>query len=134
MVTLKELVDNQKWNNATDIQIIKSFFTLNDMEEDAIDLISELTKSKISKMKNRYLMAETWICMLPSKYLYETYDIDTANHLHMLELNFLMNGGKLSGSHLKWAKENISKIKMPQVYFRPLIDWMEEKGIKFKGK
>lgn len=134
MVTLKELVDNQKWNNATDIQIIKSFFTLNDMEEDAIDLISELTKSKISKMKNRYLMAETWICMLPSKYLYETYDIDTANHLHMLELNFLMNGGELSGSHLKWAKENISKIKMPQVYFRPLIDWMEEKGIKFKGK
>ena len=52
----------------------------------------------------------------------------------MLELNFLMNGGELSGSHLKWAKENISKIKMPQVYFRPLIDWMEEKGIKFKGK
>lgn len=134
MVTLKELVDNQKWNDATDIQIIKSFFTLNDMEEDAIDLISELTKSKINKMKSRYLMAETWICILPSKYLYKTYDIDTADHLHMLELNFLMSGGKLSDSHLKWAKENIPKIKMPQVYFRPLIDWMEEKEIKFKSK
>lgn len=134
MITLKELIENQEFAGVSDIQVIKSFFTLNDLEEYAIDLISELTKSKVSKIKNRYVMAESWICMLPSKYLYENYDLDIADHLHNLELNFLMNNGELSGGFLDWAKENIPNIKMPQVYFTPLIKWLEEKNVKFKGR
>lgn len=134
MITLKELVDNQKWNDATDIQVIKAFFELNDLEEDGIDIISNLAKSKINKIKNRYTIAETWICMLPSKYLYENYDLDIADHLHMLELNFLISGGELSVSQLKWAKENIPNIKEPQAYYRPLIDWLEKKEIQFKSR
>lgn len=134
MITLKELVDNQKWNDATDIQVIKAFFELNDLEEDGIDIISNLAKSKINKIKNRYTIAETWICMLPSKYLYENYDLDIADHLHMLELNYLISGGELSVSQLKWAKENIPNIKEPQAYYRPLIDWLEKKEIQFKSR
>ena len=30
-------------------------------------------------MKNQ--LADTWVCMLPSKYLYENYDLDTADRL-----------------------------------------------------
>lgn len=134
MITLKELVENQEFAGVSDIQVIESFFTLNDLEEDAIDLISKLTKSKVSKIKTRYIMADSWICMLPSKYLYENYNLDIADHLHNLELNFLMNNGELSNECLNWAKENIPNIKMPQVYFRPLIDWLEEKNIKFKKR
>lgn len=134
MITLKELVDNQKWNDATDIRVIKAFFELNDLEEDGIDIISNLAKSKINKIKNRYIIAETWICMLPSKYLYENYDLDIADHLHMLELNYLISGGELSVSQLKWAKENIPNIKEPQAYYRPLIDWLEKKEIQFKSR
>ena len=134
MITLKELVDNQKWNDVTDIQVIKAFFELNDLEEDGIDIISNLTKSKINKIKNRYAIAETWICMLPSKYLYENYDLDIADHLHILELNYLINGGELSTDQLKWAKENVPNIKEPQVYFRPLIEWLEKKEIQFKSR
>ena len=33
MVTLEQLVKEQKWNNMTDIQVIKTFFDLNNMEE-----------------------------------------------------------------------------------------------------
>lgn len=134
MITLKELVDNQKWNDATDIQVIKAFFELNDLEEDGIDIINNLAKSKINKIKNRYAIAKTWICMLPSKYLYENYDLDIADHLHILELNYLINGGELSVSQLKWAKENIPNIKEPQAYYRPLIDWLEKKEIQFKSR
>ena len=134
MVTLRELVENQKWNDATDIQIIRAFFEMNNLEEEGITLISCLTQSKISKIKNKYAMAEEWICMLSSKYLYENYDLDTANHLHMLELNYLINGEKLSKTQLKWAKENVPKIKMPETYFNPLIEWMEEKDIRFKDE
>ena len=70
MITLKELVQEQSWNGATDLQIIKAYFELNDLESEGIDIISELTKAKINKIKNKYEVAETWICMLPSKYLY----------------------------------------------------------------
>ena len=132
MVALKELVDEQKWNGFSDVEVIKQFFTLNDMEEDAIDLIGELSKSKVRKLKRKNYMAEEWITILPSTELYKMYDLKTADRLHMLELDYLINGGELSESKLKWAKENAPNIKEPNPYFRPLIDYLEEKGIKFK--
>ena len=72
--------------------------------------------------------------ILPSKYLYEKYDLDVADRLHMMELDYLMNGGELSKKKLKWAKENVPNIKEPNPYFRPLIDYLEENGIKFKER
>ncbi len=132
MITLKELVEEQKWNDASDVDVIKQFFILNDMEEQAIDLISELSKSKVRKLKRKNYMAEEWVTILPSKYLYEKYDLNVADRLHMMELDYLVNGGELSESKLKWAKENVPNIKEPNPYFRPLIDYLEEKGIKFK--
>lgn len=132
MITLKELVQEQSWNDATDLQIIKAYFELNDLEADGIDIISELTKAKINKIRNKYEIAETWVCMLPSKYLYENYSLDIADRLHRLELDYLMNGCELSDKQLKWAKENVPNIKMPKCYFNPLIVWLEEKGIEFK--
>lgn len=104
------------------------------MEEQAIDLISELSKSKVRKLKQKNYMAEEWVTILPSKYLYEKYDLDVADRLHMMELDFLMNGGELSKKKLKWAKENVPNIKEPNPYFRPLINYLEEKGIKFKER
>ena len=132
MITLRELVQEQMWNDVTDLWIIKAYFELNDLESEGIDIISELTKAKINKIKNRYETAETWVCMLPSKYLYENYSLDIADRLHRLELDYLMNGGELSDKQLKWAKENVPNIKMPECYFQPLITWLEGKGIKFK--
>ena len=132
MTTLKELVDDQKWNGFSDVEVIKQFFVLNNMEEQAIDLISELSKSKVRKLKRKNYMAEEWITMLPSAELYKMYDLKTADRLHMLELDYLVNGGELSENKLKWAKENVPNIKEPNPYFRPLIDYLEEKGIKFK--
>ena len=132
MITLRELVQEQTWNDMTDIQIIKAYFELNDLESEGIDIISELTKAKINKIKNKYEVAETWVCMLPSKYLYENYSLDIADRLHRLELDYLMNGGELSDKQLKWAKENVPNIKMPECYFQPLIAWLEEREIRFK--
>lgn len=132
MITLRELVQEQTWNDMTDIQIIKAYFELNDLESNGIDIISELTKSKINKIKNRYAVAETWVCMLPSKYLYENYELDVADRLHRLELDYLMNGGELSDKQLKWAKENVPNIRMPECYFQPLIAWLEDREIRFK--
>ena len=118
----------------SDIQVIKTFFDLNNMEEEGIDMITELSKTKVEKLKHKHNVAETWICMLPSKYLYEHYDLDIADKLHNLELNYLVNGGELSGGFLEWAKENVPNIVRPQSYFNPLVDWLKDKGIEFMSR
>ena len=134
MTTLKQLVDMQKFNEMSDMQIIKTFFDLNNMEEEGMDLIHELTKIKVGKLKNYQRIIKEWTSYLPSKYLYENYDLDIADRLHVLELDYLSNGCELSSSRLEWAKENIPNIKMPQAYFRPLIEYLDDKGVLFKGE
>lgn len=131
MVTLEQLVNEQKFTEMSDIQIIKEFFSLNDMEEEGMDLVTELSKAKINKLKHKERIVEEWTSYLPSKYLYENYDLDTADWLHTLELDYLSHGCELSESRLKWAKEHIPNIKMPKVYFKPLIEWLENNGIRF---
>lgn len=49
MIELVELVNEQKLTGMSDIEIIKKFFVLNDLEEEAIDLIGYLAKIKIEK-------------------------------------------------------------------------------------
>lgn len=134
MIKLKQLVEEQERNEMSDIQVIRTFFDLNNMEEEGMDLIHELTKIKVAKLKEKERIVEEWTSYLPSKYLYENYDLDIANSLHILELDYLSHGCELSNSRLEWAKENIPNIKKPQVYFRPLVEYLDDKGIRFKGE
>lgn len=134
MTTLKQLVEEQKWNEMNDIQVIKAFFDLNDMEEEGLDLIYELTKTKIEKLNHKLRFVKEWTSHLSSKYLYENYDLDTADNLHNLELDYLSHGCELSSNRLEWAEKNIPNIKKPDVYFRPLIEYLDYKGIRFKGE
>lgn len=134
MVTLEQLVKEQKWNGMSDIQVIKTFLDLNDMEEECMDLITELSKIKVGKLKRKEKMVKEWTSYLPSKYLYENYDLDIADNLHILELDYLSHGGELSNSRLEWARENLPNIEKPQCYFNPLIEWLDDKGIRFKGE
>lgn len=134
MVTLKQLVEEQKFTGMSDIGIIKTFLDLNDMEEEGMDLIHELTKRKVEKLKIRQRAVEEWTSHLPSKYLYENYDLDVADRLHTLELDYLSHGCELSSGRLKWAKENIPNIKMPLMYFQPLVEYLDSKDIRFKGE
>jgi len=134
MVTLEQLVKAQKLTHMNDIDVIKTFFDKNDMEEEGIELIHELSKIKVAKLKRKEEIVEQWTSYLPAKYLYEKYDLDMAYHLHTLELDYLSHGCELSKNRLEWAKENIPKIKMPEVYFRPLIEYLDSKDIRFKGE
>lgn len=134
MVTLEKLVHEQKYNGMSDIGVIRAFFDLNNMEEEGMELIYELSKSKIEKLKHERKIVREWTSHLPSKYLYENYDLDTANWLHSLELNYLSYGGKLTEGFLKWAKENVPNIERPQVYFNPLVNWLKDRGIEFKPR
>ena len=134
MVTLEQLVKEQKYNEMSDIGVIRTFFNLNDMEEEGVELIYELSKAKIEKLKRERRITREWTSHLPSKYLYENYELDIADRLHTLELDYLSHGCKLSEKRLEWAKENVPNIERPQVYFNPLVEWLESKDIRFKGE
>ena len=134
MVTLEKLVHEQKYNGMSDIGVIRAFFDLNNMEEEGMELIYELLKSKIEKLKHERRIVRELTSNLPSKYLYENYDLDVADRLHTLELDYLSNGGELSKSRLEWARENIPNIELPKCYFNPLIEWLDDKGIRFKDE
>ena len=134
MITLEQLVKEQKLFDITDIQVIKMFFDLNNMEEEGIELITELSKIKIEKLKRKERIVREWTSYLPSKYLYENYDLGIAGDLHNLELDYLSHGCELSESRLEWARKNVPNITRPQAYFNPLIDYLEEKGIRFKDR
>ena len=134
MITLKQLLSIQSYTGVSDIEIIKAYFIENDLEEEGMELIHNLTKSKIEKLNRKQYMVKEWTSHLMSKYLYENYDLGTADMLHKLELDYLSNGGELSNTRLEWAKENLPKIKEPEVYFFPLVDWLEERDIKFQDR
>ena len=134
MRTLKQLVEEQKWNGMSDIQVILTFLDMNNMEEEAMELINGLAKSKIEKLKHEQRIVREWFDILPSKYLYENYDLEMADMLHTLELDYLSHGGELSKSRLEWAKENLPNIELPKCYFNPLIEWLDNKGIRFKDE
>lgn len=134
MVTIEQLVQEQKWNGMTDLQLVKEFFDRNNLEEEGMDLIHELSRTKIKKLKSNERIVRDWTSYLPSKYLYENYDLETADWLHTLELDFLTHGEKLTKNRLEWAKENVPKILRPEVYFNPLVEWMEKQGIQFQKR
>lgn len=131
--TLRELVDMQPYTGETDMEIILKFLKSNECEEEAATLVFSLLRSKIDKLDCERRSVREWVSYLPSKYLYETYDLEIADRLHTLELDYLSNGNKLSKARLAWAKEYVPNIEMPKVYFQPLVEYLDSVGIRFKG-
>ena len=134
MITLEQLVKEQKINGMSDIGVIRAFFDLNNMEEEGMELIYELSKNKIEKLKQERRIVRQWTSYLPSKYLYDNYDLEIADDLHTLELDFISHGLNLTEGRLEWAREHLPNIERPQVYFNPLVDWLKDRGIEFKSK
>lgn len=134
MISLKELTAIQEITGMSDIEIIREFFIRNEMEEEAIKIITDLSAAKINKLNNHINIFQTWASCLPSEYLYENYDLKTATKLHALELNYLAYDRKLGEQTLEWARENVPNIEMPEIYFQPLIKWLDKQGIKFKQR
>ena len=132
--TLRELVDMQPYTGETDMEIILKFLKSNECEEEAATLVFSLLRSKIDRLDCERRSVREWVSYLPSKYLYETYDLEIADRLHTLELDYISNGSKLSKARLAWAKEYVPNIEMPKVYFQPLVEYLDGMGIRFKGE
>ena len=133
MKELKDYIVLQKLTGMSDIEIITSYFIDNNIEEEAMELSHNLAKAKIKKMKHRIGIIETWAYYIPSEHLYKKYSVKTATMLNRIWLDYIINE-EVTGDRLKWAEENIPNIKIPVSYFRPLIEWLDDKGIRFKDE
>ena len=138
-MTLKELVDNQKYTGLSDMDIIEAWFTLNNKESEGMSLITQLSKSKLNKLENTLSYARMWIPTVPP--IYEaniggkhSVSKDVGNKLDAIIQRHLL-GMPLNEKLLNWAKETIPTMNTPAIMFVPAIEWLrDEYGIEFADK
>ncbi len=60
MPTLEELIEEQKYTKISDIEVISKWFCDNNREEDGLELITKLNKSKVDKLSKILNNARMW--------------------------------------------------------------------------
>ena len=134
MKTLKELVDAQRITGDNDITIILKWFCENNKEQEGIELIAQLSKSKSDKLQKTLDNARMWIPVLPNMYD-SNPDIkkEAAIYLERMTKLYIL-GCDLPTDLIVWAKTNIPKMDMPTVIFIPMVEWLKAKySIEFKN-
>ena len=123
-ISLKELVENTKFTQESDLQIILNWFCLNEMESDGLELLPKLAKSQLDKVRNKLEYAQVWI---PNMISTNNRYLDLLQQYCMLDKD-LKNSIEL----YEWAKTNVPNMEMPVPYFRATNDYLKKYGISFK--
>ena len=140
--TLKQLVDLQALTGEQDIDIIYNWFVKNDAEEIGIDLVTQLSKSKINKLQNVLDGARAWIPNMMRPYPKQPknarktryYDEETERRLtQLVQYNILQM--ELPKTLLDWAREHIPQMEEPFCFYWLTTRWLKDQyGIEFKGR
>lgn len=134
MKSLKELLEENRLCHYEDIEIIKKWFTENNLEELGLKMIPELAASKSTKIQKQLDYARTWIPIKIDMNKVEGVDADTAVCLNKI-ITCCMLSMDLPEVYLEWAKENIPTMNLPKLFFMPTIGYLKDKyGIEFKDK
>lgn len=139
MKLLKQFILEQKLTGESDLDIIKRWFTENDMEQEGLKIIADLSYSKSNKIQQTLEYARLWVpyaCAEPKqpRYAKKRHYYDRKIETKLIQISqYYMLKMPLSEVLLDWAKENIPKIERPFMYFQPTVDWLDkEYGIRFK--
>lgn len=134
MKTLKELVLLQQLTGKDDLEIIKTWFIVNNMESEGLTLITDLAKSQLNRLEDILVKARSWIPYLPDlEKSNKGLTYEQAHHLHAITNMFLLGMDLKESNYYKWAKDNIPNIPKPNIIYVPCVEWLEnEYGIKFK--
>lgn len=126
-MTLKRLIELHPYKN--DIEIISQWFVENNSECEGLKLISRLAQAQVKKVTDKY---EFILRGLPYVGLGATEN-KTYSNLAMLERLALGELNLESFTNLyAWAKEEIPKMIIPNVFYAPTIDYLKKYGIVFK--
>lgn len=130
-------VGQQRYLGEDDFQTITRYLVENDLEQEAIDLISKLAKSKAEKLASQLAVVKTWIPILPD-FCASLCDAEDEKYIVAHSLNQLQQccvlDLDLSSLPIlfQWAKDNIPKMKVPKFFYVPTITYLAKYEIKFK--
>ena len=124
--TLKELVENAKFTQESDLKIIERWFCENNMESVGLELISKLAETQLNKVKTRLEYAQCWIPCV---------DRTKDRHLDLLQQYCILDKNLEDSPVLyEWAKDNVPNMEVPKIYFVPTLEYLKKYGISFKGE
>lgn len=131
--SLEELVELSKYSKTSDIEIIRSWFIENNLEEEGIKLISALSYSKAKKLELSLDTIRSWDLLLPEIKPDDCYDEETALNLTNIERIGLLNLDLTSyGNLYNWVKDHIPNINCPKTYYIPTLHYLAKYDIFFK--
>lgn len=134
MKTLKNYIDNYGYIT-DDKTIITKYIIDNNLEQEYIDLISQLAKSKVEKLEGQMYQKNFIIesSAMSLDFLLKHYKKDIALFLLDLQLCYATTFD-FTEELIEKAKEIIPTIEYPQWYFRDVVTHLYQKyGIKFKN-
>jgi hypothetical protein len=137
MITLKELVEMQRFNQKTDTEIIIDYYVLNDLESEGINLMNILAKEKCDKLSDELNKVKGSLSMYAgSSILYGKFGKETGGRLDHIIILFILGYDieKDYPTHFQWLKETIPTLKCPKVFWREFYEWLISKGIYFLGE
>lgn len=139
-VSLEYLVECNRFIKQPDLYLIKEWFIKNNLEEEGLNLIVDLAKSKANKLEASLNSIRNWDLTLQDVWNNQLrankndYDKETADKLTMLERAGLLNLDLESYITLyEWAKENVPNIDCPKLYYIPTFHYLSKYGIYFKN-
>lgn len=137
MITLKELVKMQQFNQKTDTEIIIDYYVQNDLESEGINLMNILAKAKCDKLSDELGKVKGGLLMYGgSDVLYSKFGNKIGGRLNHIIILYIIGYDieKDYPQHFEWLKETIPTLKCPKIFWRDFYDWLADKGIYFLGE
>lgn len=128
MKRLADLIYEQRITGESDLQIIYRYLRENDLEEEGMKIIVDLSQSKLSKVTSTLNNARTWIPTLPDMYEGNRKRIprDIVKQFERIVHYYLLDC-ELPESLVKWAETTIPQMSTPVVIFIPMVQWLKDK-------
>ena len=130
MIKLRELLDKYE-GVYNDKELIVEYFVQNNMEYEGMNLLISLARNKAQKVQNELDYIKSWIPVkVDMTKVYSCKEVgENLNQIIICQIC----GFELPNDLLKWAKENIPNMELPQLMFMDTVKWLKEKyGIRFK--
>lgn len=140
-LTLKELVDRQKFTGETDSALIAEWFENNNMAVEGIKIISKLAEQKITNDEWKYGL----LCGDLSMYgctenVMKDFGIKVGCELNHIITTWIIcyrleqNYEEVYPTSVEWLKNNIPNYNKPAIFWQPFIAWLHEHDIYFKDE
>lgn len=132
MKQLRELVQRYE-GFMSDMQIVEEYLVQNDLEDEAVQMISRLLQRKNEKSQKAIDYARTWAPSLPDASQF-VQDKEVARLLNKVQLLATLSIPLTSTPELlAKAREVIPTIDVPKMFFLPAVGYLQQYGICFKN-